>query len=165
MIRADRDIAALYQRTYHAVFGRCRALVGNDADARDLTQEVYMSLLENPTAFRGAAGEITYLFAIATNRSINRLRSRLRRSDEWEHAVSAFLDTVRPSQDHAARLEAKQILVEVLSRTDETTALIVLYHFGDGIPQVEVAELVGLSRVAVNQRLQAFRRKLPAEVG
>jgi RNA polymerase sigma-70 factor (ECF subfamily) len=157
MGRTLRDLETLYHRTHSAVFARCKALVGNDADARDLAQEVYMTLLERPDAFRGEASEIGYLFAIASNRAISRLRARIRRSEDWEQAVASMLEATHPAGDPSKRLEAKQLLVRAFSSTDETTALMALYHFADGLSQGEVGELLGLSRVTVNQRLQAFR--------
>ena len=159
MTWARDDIDRLYRRTRAAVLTRCRALLGNPAEALDLTQEVYLALLESPEAFRGDASVVTYLYGIATKRALTRLRGRLRRSEEWSQAVATMFEASQPSTDPSRAVESRELLAQALAHADEVTALIVLYHFVDGLSQGEVAELVGLSRVTVNQRLQAFRKR------
>ena len=160
MTKTLGDIEDIYQRTWRAVYARCRLLTGNDADAHDLSQEAFMSLVENRDAFRGESSIITYLFSIATKLSITRLRARLRRSEEWSAAVASMLEATRPSGDPSLRLEAKQVILEALIQHDETTSLMVVHHYADGMSQGEIAEMLGVSRVTVNQRLSRFRRTL-----
>ncbi|MGQ0504785.1 MAG: sigma factor-like helix-turn-helix DNA-binding protein [Myxococcaceae bacterium] len=68
------------------------------------------------------------------------------------------MEATLPSGDPRMRTEAKDSLTKLLGEADEDTALMVLYHFVDGLTQGEVAEVMGVSRVTVNQRLAALRR-------
>lgn len=152
------DVDALYRETRYAVFLRCRALLRNDAEARDVTQEVYLHLLDHPGEFRGDASPTTYLYAIATNRSLSRLRARVVRDKEtWKESVASLLRSAAPSGDPESLASAREILSAALEEADEETTLILVYHFVDGLSQGEVAELLALSRVTVNQRIQRFR--------
>ncbi|MGQ0504784.1 MAG: RNA polymerase sigma factor [Myxococcaceae bacterium] len=72
------DIEALYKRTRIALHSRCLTLLGNDAEAKDLSQEVYLALLQQPGAFKGG-DPIAYMFGIASKRALSRLRARYRR--------------------------------------------------------------------------------------
>jgi RNA polymerase sigma-70 factor (ECF subfamily) len=101
---------------------------------------------------------VGYLFGIATKRALSRLRARYRRGDAWTPAVTAMMEATLPSGDPRMRAEAKDTLTKLLSEADEDTALMALYHFVDGLSQGEVAEVMGVSRVTVNQRLAALRR-------
>jgi RNA polymerase sigma-70 factor, ECF subfamily len=155
---ASKDIEAIYRRTRGALYARCKALLGDEAEAKDLLHEVYLTLLEHPEACLSAEDPIRYLFAIATKRALSRMRARYRRHEAWENAVSTLLASTAPSGDPRVRTEAKDALAKILAETDEPTALMVLYHFVDGLSQGEVASLLGVSRVTVNQKLSAFRR-------
>jgi len=155
-----KDIDGLYRQSHRAVVKRARMLLGNEAEANDVAQEVFTSLLEAPDSFRGQAGVMTYLFALTTKQAISRLRKRLVRHEAWENAVSTMWTYAIPPSDPALAAEAKQLVTRALESADEITTQIVLGHCLDGLSQGEVAEVVGLSRVTVNQRLQAFRSKL-----
>lgn len=153
------DVDALYRKTRYAVFLRCRSLLRDDAEARDVTQEVYLYLLDHPNEFRGESAPTTYLYAIATNRSLSRLRARTVRDDRWRDAVASLFRDAAPAGDPDAALAARQLLGKALEDTDDDTVLTLIYHFVDGLSQGEIAELLGVSRVTVNQRIQRFRER------
>ncbi len=149
------SVEVVYRRHGFAVFKRCLGLLRDEAEAQDVAHEVFLKLLASPDEFRGAASGSTYLFAIATNLSLNRLRNQRARGAVWEAAVASSLDVRAPTAEGAAG--AREIVRRILEDTDEQTALIAVYHFVDGLSQGEIASLVGLSRLTVNRRLQELR--------
>jgi RNA polymerase sigma-70 factor (ECF subfamily) len=148
-------IQGLYRTHAFAVLRRCRQLLRDDDEARDAMHEVFLKVLEDPARFRGRSSPATYLFGIATNLCMNRLRNRAVRGAEWQASVALSLASGRPGAADAA--EARQLAAAVLAEADPETATMALYHFVDGLSQGEIASLVGRSRVTVNQRLQRFR--------
>jgi RNA polymerase sigma-70 factor (ECF subfamily) len=156
------EVEALYRRTSFAIFQRCRSLLREDAEAKDVAQEVYMHLLAHPEDFRGEASPVTYLYAIATNKALTRLRARRRRGDAWQESVAELLRSSPLSHDPEKTAEARAILTEALEGADERTASMLVYHYVDGLSQGEIAEVMKLSRVTVNQRLQRFREEAKA---
>ncbi len=158
-------IDSLYRKTRYAVFNRCRSLLGDDAEARDVTQEVYLQLLAQPEGFRGESSPITYVYAIATHRCLTRLRARLGRGPEWQESVAELLRNNQRIEDPEALAEAREILAEALAATDDETAMILVYHFVDGLSQGEVAKLLNLSRVTINQRIHRFREMARRSAG
>ena len=151
------EIEALYRTTSFSIFQRCRSLLKEDAEAKDVAQEVYMHLLAHPDDFRGESSPTTYLYAIATNKSLSRLRARRLRGDAWQDAVAELLRGAPLSHDPEKTAEARAILATALESADEKTAAMLVYHYVDGLSQGEIAEIMKLSRVTVNQRLQRFR--------
>ena len=158
----NQSLDALHRRCGYAVFRRCRRLLGDEAEAKDVAQEVFLHLIENPDGFQGRAAISTYLYSVATNLCFNRVRNRTARSGEWEQAIAASL-AASESGDMEKALESRQLLEALFALTDEVTAAIVLHHYVDGLSQGEIGELVGLSRVTVNQRLAKFRALATAE--
>ena len=149
-------IQNLYESHSFALFRRCRRLLNDAEEGRDAMQEVFLMVLENPDRFRGWSSASTYLFGVATHLCLNRIRNRAARDERWQTRVSEALHA-RPTE-LAEGAEARELAAAILRETDEKTAAMAVYHFVDGLTQGEISELVGLSRVTVNQRLQRFRR-------
>jgi RNA polymerase sigma-70 factor (ECF subfamily) len=149
-------IQGLYETHAYALFRRCRRLLLDVEEAQDAMQEVFLKVLESPTRFLGSSTASTYLFGVATHLCLNRLRNRAVRDGRWEANVAATLHA-RP-QEPAETVEARELAAAILGEADPDTAAMAVYHFLDGLTQGEIAGLVGLSRVSVNRRLQAFRR-------
>lgn len=153
----SETIQVLYRTHAYAVFRRCRQLLSRDQDADDAVQEVFLRLLEDPGRFQGLSSPATFLFGVATHVCLNRLRGLAARGAAWQAEVARTVDE-RPAGP-AATVEARQLAGAILDETDPETAAMAVYHFVDGLPQGEIAALVGRSRVTVNQRLQQFRRE------
>ena len=66
----------LVRRHSGRVFGTVAGIVGNDDDARDATQEVFLKAFENIARFEGRAKFSTWLISIAINTGTEMLRHR-----------------------------------------------------------------------------------------
>lgn len=139
-----------------AVFRRCRRLLGNEAEAKDMVQEVFLKALENPEAFQGRSSASTYLYGVATNLCLNKMRNQSVRSEAWQQAVAAELER-NPPVDPLDQVALQQLVALLLGDADELTCAIAIYHWVDGLSQSEIGDLVGLSRVTINQRLGRLR--------
>ena len=145
------DVEALYRRYGDLVYGRCRTLLGNEADAAEATQEAFLRLLRYQDQFRGQASPSTYLFRMTTNHCLNVLRSKRRRPEdpveELPPVSDGLLDVV----------ELRDLLRRLLRDQDDRTRECVIYHFVDGLTHDEAGELMGISGAAVRKRIAAFR--------
>ncbi len=66
----------LYRDTSAKLFGVCLRILRDNGEAEDVLQEVYITVWRNAAAFDPErASPITWLVAIARNRSIDRLRA------------------------------------------------------------------------------------------
>src|SRR6266508_4438035 len=76
---ASGDRAALrlvYRNTSAKLFGVCLRILNDRSEAEDVLQEVYLTVWRKAASFDEArASPITWLVAIARNRSIDRLRA------------------------------------------------------------------------------------------
>lgn len=74
----------LFYRHYDRVYGILFRLVGNRAEAEDLTQETFIRLHDHATQRRGQADDNTgaWLYRVATNLGYNALRDRRR---QWTY--------------------------------------------------------------------------------
>lgn len=102
------DVERLFRQTQRPVWMRCTRLLGDAAEAQDVTQEVYMALLENPSPFEGRAKAVTYVFAIATKRCFSRLRKKRLREPAWEQSVATLCSMAVPAPDAGEAVEVTQ---------------------------------------------------------
>ena len=152
------DIETMYRRYGDLVYGRCRTLLGNDADAAEVTQEVFIRLMRYAPGFRGDAKPSTYLFRITTTTCLNRLRTRRRRREDIVEELPAT-----PAADTMLdQLELRQLLDMLLAGVDERTQSAVIYHYVDGMTHDEIGGLLGISGAAVRKRIAKFRDRVRA---
>ena len=150
------DVEELYRRYGDIVLGRCRTLLGNDADAQETTQEIFLRLHRYRDSFRGEASPTTYLFKVTTTTCLNRIRRRKRRPED-------LVEELPPLPYHdalLAPLEVRDLVQRVLGLADERTQLCVVHHYVDGMTYEEIGEILGLSAAAVRKRVGVFKQSL-----
>lgn len=152
------DVASLYRRYGDMVLGRCRVLLGNDADAQEVCQEIFLRLFRYRDSFRGDAAPSTYLFKVTTTTCLNWLRSRGRRKED---PVEELPD-VGETDTLLDAVELRQLVDELLAGEDERTCACVIFHYVDGMTHDEVGQLLGISGAAVRKRLSTFRKRVQA---
>lgn len=148
----DSTIDQLYRRYGPVVLRRARAILGDEEQARDLVQEVFVQVLEKKGGFRGEASPMTWIYRITTNLSLNRLRDGRRRT-QLLHERPAPPDAVEPQVD------ARLTLAAILRQVPEELGAIAIYHHVDRMSHAEIAEILGVSRRTVGNRLEEFRRR------
>lgn len=139
--RGNRSaFALLYQRTSAKLYGICLRLLGNEAEAQEILQEVFLTVWRKADRFdAGKAGAITWLAVLARNRAIDRIRRRTSGSEVIEAAAeipdegpSAF-EVVEHKLD-AARLS------DCLEELDERTRTVIKTAFFEGATYPQLAE-------------------------
>lgn len=159
MALLDRTtVEELYRRYGFQVERRCRRILGNADEAADAAQEVFVKVLVRGAEFRGAAEWMTWLYRVATNVCLNRLRNHRNRAALLRLNANELAPSGVASPDADGNVD-RRFLIEVLAELDEMTREIVAYHVIDDMPQGEIAALVGLSRITVNKRLMKFRAR------
>jgi len=146
-----------------AVWQNCYRLLGNEADAADCFQETFMCVLElsrcqEVRSFR------SLLVRVATSRSINRLRRRMRESARtWngrEAAVVASPDA-GPSEQ-AEQQELIWRLRQALGKLGGQEAEVFCLRFFEELSYREIARELGITTSMAGVLLHRARAKLRA---
>jgi RNA polymerase sigma-70 factor (ECF subfamily) len=79
-VAGERDaVLMIYQRHHGGIYRFARAMTGSTTAAEDVTQEVFLFLLQKLDRFDAARGSLgTFLYAVARNMSRHRLRKERR---------------------------------------------------------------------------------------
>jgi len=149
-------LEAAYRSHGPVVQRRARSILGNDADAREVVQDLFTSLLARPEQFSGQGSLMAFLYRATTNLCLNRLRNarnRLRLLDERGP----------PEKSQSPQAENRAVLRQALARLPEEQAQAVLYYYLDEMSQNEIAALLGCSRRHVGNLLERARARLAAQ--
>jgi RNA polymerase sigma-70 factor, ECF subfamily len=150
------ELEALYRSYGPLVRRRARSLLGDDLEAQDAMQEVFVRVIGAMAEFRGQSQPSTWLYRITTNLCLNRLRDGRRRRDHLlrlgEDAVAAS-----PPRSSGPPPEARATLRRVLGDIPAELAEIAIYYYVDEMDQAEIATILGVSRRTIGYRLDRFR--------
>ena len=142
------DIERAYREYHHSVLRRATQLLGNEASAREVVQEVFVSLIRDPGQFRGRSSIATWLYSATTHGCLNRIRDRDNRARLLAEQVAPAAARVAP-----ARVEDQAAARQLLARLPEKLARVAVYAYFDGLTHDEIAEILGCSRRNVGKLL------------
>ncbi len=95
--QADETACRLLVETYrNRVYHTVLTILQDPAEAEDAAQEVFIKVFETIHSFRGDAGLSTWIYRIAVNKALDKLRRKKRR---------AFLQNILPVTDSAQHTE------------------------------------------------------------
>lgn len=149
----------LFARYRTRVYGVAFRLVGDREEAEELTQEVFIKLYTHRFRPRGKHSLLAWLYRVATNLSLNALRSRRRRRDRLERVGRDGLEEgfLADPQEEAIRLEEREAVREIVrSLPERQAACIVLRQ--TGLSYAEIAQAVGVSPGSVGTLLARAER-------
>lgn len=162
-VLSEQQIALMYQQYGHAIYKRCLRLVHNADEARELMQETFFQCCKNRALYRGEGAQFTFLYRIATNLCIDRLRRRGTSGETAPLEEALHLETEGQSQEQrAAALQEIAVLTE--GWDDETLTVAVMSHI-DGLTHEEIAEQLGLTRSAITKKLHKLHEAMKARAG
>jgi len=160
---AFRDIVLFNQ---DRVIRLCHRYVGNQADAEELAQEVFIRLYRTADRYEPAGKLSTLLYRIAVNLSLNFIRDRKRRrlfSLEWfrNGGESVYTRNGEERPDVLLEQEERRRLVRraIDSLPESQRTAVILKRFED-LSYEEIADVMGCSVASVESRLHRARQTL-----
>jgi RNA polymerase sigma-70 factor, ECF subfamily len=158
-----QEIFQTFQPRIHRYLAR---MVGED-EAEDLTQEVFIKVSQSLADFRNESQLSTWIYRIAANTAIDRLRSASFRAnansvdidcsagdDYQEHVVGDLLDR------SLIRKEMNQCISGLIERLPEDYRTAIMLGDIGGFQNREIADMLGISIDTVKIRLHRARKQL-----
>ena len=133
-------------------------IMGNQADAEDVVQEAYVKAFRALTAgdFDRRSSTNTWLYRIVVNGAIDAKRSRKRRAEASDEQVEVGWDGAGLAEARVALSELDEWLDALPA--DQRAALVL--QTMEGLNNTEIAQVMGVSEGAVEQRLVRARSAL-----
>ena len=142
----------LYRQHGHVVLRRARALLVEEEEARDIVQEVFLSLLARPGQFGGFSAITTWLYSVTTHACLARLRSRRTRERLLRERPAAM-----PPATSSVNGESVTLVRQLMVLLPEELAVVAIHYYLDEMTQQEIADQIGGSRRRVGDLLRQIQ--------
>lgn len=155
---AERE---LYEAHVDRVYRLAFRMVGEDAMARDLTQDTFVRVFRKLDGFRGDAAFTTWLHQVATSVILNGIRKRKRiRSREKEMDSVPDIGTT----PNRAEPDLKRRLARAVNALPETYRAVFVMHDVEGYTHREIADALDVKTGTSKARLSRARARLRIEL-
>ena len=168
-LNAFEDLVKRHERR---VYGLARRLTGSDLDAQDVTQQTFLSAIENLSGFREKAAFSAWLTAIAANAALKVLRKRRGLTvTSLDEAIEPDGDGQIPHPEYIAdwretpdllaqRAETHQLLDVAIAELSPIHRAVFLLRDVEDLSVRETAKALGIGEGNVKVRLLRARLQL-----
>lgn len=165
----QKAFEAIFSRYVNRVYRQAFKLVGNEADAEDVVQEVFLLVYRKAQSFLGKSGFSTWLYRLTANAALTKLRQRKREKevslDEYlpkfrkdgHHLVRPVVDWTQDIDKVVAIKEYSQIIKEAMEQLSPMDKAVVMMSDMEEMSNPEISETLGISVQAVKARLHRAR--------
>jgi RNA polymerase sigma-70 factor (ECF subfamily) len=161
--------AKLVEDNASAIYRLALRMMGNEADAEDVLQETFLSAFKSIDRFEGRSSLSTWLYRIASNAALMRLRRNEPEQvsvdepverDDGELMPRQFFDFCCLPEEDLLREEAREQMKQAIDDLPPTLRSVFVLRDIEGLSTAETAEALDLSESAVKSRLMRARLKL-----
>ncbi len=157
-----RAFDALILKYGDKLFGLVYSMTSHKEDTHDLLQEIFAKAYQSLPQFRGKSTFYTWIYQIATNRTLNFLKKRKNRAasslDDMESSVQqdpALIDTTHDSNPERRTNinELQKRLNEAMMGLSEAHRMVVTLFDIQGMSHGEIAKVLETSEGTIRSRL------------
>jgi RNA polymerase sigma-70 factor, ECF subfamily len=154
----------LVERFRQRVWQICYRLLGNEHDASDAAQEVFVRLFLHRGKFEGRSKYSTWVHGIAVRTCLTIRRGRGRRQRHENVASDETIETQSPGTP--APIEGLSLdLMQMLDILDEEDRALLILKYAENYSHEELAEIFHLSVSACKMRISRAREKIQERFG
>lgn len=139
----------------------CYRLLGNDADAADCFQEVFISAMKTAKKVRIRSFP-ALLTRLSTLKAIDRLRQRVQRS-KWQVCTDVLPDIESSDPGPAQEAEAQELAENLriaMAKLPSNEAEVFYLNCFEGLSYRQIARQLGIKKNAVGVHIHRARQKL-----
>jgi len=165
----EQDFSNIYSEYYDNILLYLSRLVGPD-DAEDVAQDTFDKVSRNLDKFRQDSKLSTWIYRIATNTAIDRLRSTARKHTAKRKSLDDAIEIAdqsdwlvsksQASDQTLIRKEMSECVLEFIDNLAPDYKTVILLSDREGLTNKEIAEVLGISVDNVKVRLHRARAKL-----
>ena len=164
----------LIERFQQPVYGLVYRLIGNQSDACDVVQDVFLKVFRGVASFREQSSLRTWIYRIAINEAYNHRRWFVRhckhevpleheREDEWR-CLDYAADPGQSPYDQALESENRSLIEQALARINPDFSTAVVLRDIENLSYEEIADILQLSLGTVKSRILRGRESLRREL-
>ena len=150
----------LYQEHAPALFRFLIRLTGNEAEVKDILQEIFIRLAKSPGILKNIETPRSYLFRMAHRQAIDHMRrekTRLYYSEQAQQELEPQLFSQAADHDETWR---RKLLSDSLSGLPHEQKAVVLLKIWEGLTFAQIAEALNISADTAASRYRYALDKL-----
>lgn len=150
----------LVRRWYPRIYGYCVKLTGNEQDSYDLTQDVFVAVLQNLSKYHPWKPFRSWIFTIAHHKCMDHFRMQA-------HLLPAeydFSEQEDPLGSPEVQAEITLPVREALARLPEQQQNAVIWHYLYGMTAIEISNMTKTPLPTIKSRLASGKKKLSKEL-
>jgi len=162
----------LFDKYHRAIINFCTRLLGNLADAEEVSQEVFLQVYRSADRYQPLAQFSTWLYTIAKNLCLNRIRDR--HSERFEdiqseasegNVLEETIPAKTPSpEEECSEKELSEIIQQVVAKLPLSIRVPFILNRYQERSCEEIAQILGISETAVTLRLHRAKKILTEQL-
>lgn len=168
-VEAFEELVRRYERKVYNITYR---LLGNEEDATEALQDTFLRTYRSISRFKFKSSFYTWLYRIATNVSLTKLRRRktqetvsldepIKNTDDLKYDIP---DSHTTPEQAFEQKRLRERLQEAIARLPEEYRTVVVMRDLEGLSNEEVSATLGITVPAVKSRLHRGRMALRAQL-
>lgn len=152
----------IYNRYSSHIYNKCYSFVKNEAEAKDLTQDIFLKLYLKLSSFQGKSKFSTWVYSFTHNHCINYVNRNAKRKYEMRLHEDFDLENVGESLDVNAvkQVQAEEQLVKAMEQLPEKDKLILQLKYQQKLSVKDIEVKLGLGSSAVKMRIKRAKERL-----
>ena len=164
----------LYELYKERVYNTCIYYLQQVTEAEEITQDVFVEVYHSAAGFRGNSSVATWVYRIAVNKCLDRLRYQNRQkrfafvSSLFNKETGALMYDAPGTDNPGKALENKEkakILQDAIRQLPMNQQTAFILRQVEGLSQKEIAEIMGMGEKAVESLIQRAKTKLRKLLG
>ena len=148
----------IYQENYPKVLRVCKGYHnGDEMIAKDVTQEVFIKVWQKLDTFRDKANISTWIYRIAVNTCLMNLRKVRKKTTAIDRHLVHLEDALNTESEEKEK--QFHLLYNCIDNLNTDNKSIILLEL-EGLPQQDIAEIMGLSHEAIRTRVHRIKNQL-----
>ena len=142
----NQELEKIYTESYRAVYWTAMSLLKNEADAEDIVQETFLTLIKSYDTIKDKSKVTSWLKKTAANKCLDRIK--LTKTVNVDDEVLENIETVPENflPDSLVESEAmRKIIMDIIEKTlsEDVRRTIILFYF-DEMSTKEISEALGI---------------------
>jgi len=150
----------LFETHKDRVYSFALRFLGNEAQAADLTQDIFIKLYSRLDDFRGDSRFETWLYRVVSNACIDHQRKNRRYLPWLNDDHPSQISGKNLQEEHAARKQAAGAVHKAISKLTPALRVPILLRYMEGLSYEEISEVLNLSPGTVASRLNRGHKLL-----
>lgn len=149
----------LVQRYRRPLYNAAYRVLGREEDANDVTQSVFLKVIERLDQFDPRYRFFSWIYRIAVNEALNTLRDREREAEMDDEEEPPGLESADPAWQASEAQVSRRIQQAMLEMKVQDRVVLTLRHFAD-CSYEEIAQIMEVEVKTVKSRLFEARQRL-----